>query len=177
MKATLVSLFLGALLGAPVFGDVLRDGAVVARRASVVKVNEIKSAVITHQVVKPATATSLAQVSGVLELTLNVEGNICSSEAASLDFLTQPTTVAWENRLSLSVSRPHDAYTPSNLACATFGAPRNVLLPIALDSYFYQGSPTELRYLLTLGYPGSPQAREAVILVHVSETGYTVEIQ
>ena len=168
------------ILSAPVFAGVLNEGTIVARRAQEVTVLSVKQAVISNQKVTPATPGALGYLSAVLELSLQVEGNICTSDEKYLEVLSTNLPQSWDKRLQVLTSSPFNPY-PTNapqpaIGCAAFSAPRTVVVPLGLSDYQYAQAPQSYRMLVSTGYVGNG-AKDVEVLVNVTPVGYQVSVQ
>lgn len=178
-KQILCGLF--SLCSAAVFAASLGQNGVVARAATPVDVLSVKSATIVNQVLTPETSTAVAKASAILELKVEVEGNICGAEANSLEVLRTRIPDSWDTRVALNVSRPYDLYHPPAIptACAAFSAPTVITVPVGLSDYFFKDQP-EMNYkiLVSARVPQSVNFQDVVVTVHATAAGgYQIQVQ
>ncbi|MCX6123784.1 MAG: hypothetical protein NTV34_03425 [Proteobacteria bacterium] len=116
----------------------LPDVAVTKNRASYVGIYDVLSAKVTKFKYTPGSPTTGAdKMSGLLQIELSVEGNICgdnpSSLAVAMKYKSEGTEVA------LVTSAPYKPDPEVSNACLTYAKGSTVTVPIAIDDYIHAG--------------------------------------
>ena len=160
IRITWVTLALCGLANAAV----LTDGIRISRIADDVNISKINDVRVTHEKYEPKTSNSVAQISGLLEITAEVEGNICTNVPASLEFQSYWIYNAYTHRVTVTASRPYEPFPAIPVGCSAFSAPRRVVIPIKLQSYIFDGVQVhDEKYILPIEHMGSDEYKEITI--------------
>ncbi len=172
----LSALFLLASLSA--FAKNIPEGYVVNRWTKGITINRFADAKLVNAIKVPATPEKMGFIEAILELTLNVEGNICTAEVETIQVESElkynTETKVREQILSLSTSTQYDPYHPGpQVGCTAHSAPRNIVIPMKLHTTLHPDlMPSKIKFTVSTGYEKTESHSTSIT---VTENGYQID--
>ena len=141
---TLVVIAISMLVHVQALAGDIKDGHVVKKLTNEVEIFDVKAVTIVKQEVSRLDARRLVKVMAILELSLEVEGNVCTADPESVSLVKE-----WKedgiSSLRLFVTAKHraDPWGPIE-ACTAHSRISTVKLPLMVDDYLsLPGAPFE----------------------------------
>ena len=144
------------------FGQDLPAQSTISQATMGVNVYEVSSVEVTGQRLEQQNRMLV----GLLNIAMNVEGNICGADPESLAF-SRNWIESDVLELRLSVSMSHDPEPGVFLGCASYSSGAETNLAIALDSYRNQDgdfSDFKSTYRIYIGY-GRSEFKDVIVKV------------
>lgn len=149
----------------------INPGQIIGHTTRAVKIEGVVDARIADQKVENHGPSSSAEA--IIEVTLNVEGNLCGSSADDVSLLFKRLENG-DVRLNVArLDRENDPYRLIMKACLAYAAPRQVKAVFSVNSYVYKDKPVyKTVYLI-----GQDDNARELIYTHTAADGIKLKLK
>lgn len=125
-----------AVLALTAYAKDIENGQTVNRLSSEVEIFDVSAARILKQEVRQFPNSDVLGVKAILELTVDVQGNICTADPETLSLLsTHVQNFTYSLKLMVSADHQYDPWGVIN-ACTMHGKVSTIKVPLKIDHYF-----------------------------------------
>lgn len=164
----------------PAFADDLPDNTVITNTYSGVGVYNVKDAKITKEKVTRSSSPTLGRIDDftvVVEVSLDVEGNICDSKPETIAAHITSTPPKWETNVNFYTTSENDPYEDVIRGCLAYGRVTPVKYPIKIYSSAWKAKPYKQVFNIMGNASNSGTRTAAVEFTYTIEKGPVVKLK